>query len=129
LLAVRGVCRLLQGDIEGATEDIAPLRSNPRVAPAGSLVYTGLLALKTGRTEEGIHDLETFIRYDPSARAELIVAEAYGVAGHLDRAAAHIKRAIALDPSCATFVASSRTFQTIRAEKTIESLLAGTDVR
>ncbi len=124
LLAVRGVCRLLQGDVEGATEDIAPLRSNPKIAPAGSLVYLGLLALKTGRTEDGVRDLEAFTQYDRSARAELIVAEAYAVAGHIDRAAAHITRAIALDPACAPFVAKSIAFSAIRGEKPIESVLA-----
>ena len=110
LLAVRGLCRLQQGDVDGATEDIAPLRSHPRIAPAGSLVYLGLLALHTGRTEEGIRDLEAFTQFDHSARAELIAAEAYGLAGDLERGRAHIKRAIALDASCEAFVANSTAF-------------------
>jgi Tfp pilus assembly protein PilF len=129
LLAVRGVCRLLQGDVDGATEDIAPLRSNPRIAQVGSLVYLGLLALRTGRTEEGVRDLEAFTQFDRSAQAELIAAEAYGLAGHVDRAAAHIRRAIAIDPACAGFVASSIAFRSVRGEQAVENLLAARRAR
>lgn len=116
LLAVRGLCRLQQGDVGGATEDIAPLRSHPRIAQAGSLIYLGFLALRTGQTEEGIRDLEAFTQFDQSARAELIVAEAYGLAGDLERARLHISRAIALDATCEAFVANSIAFSFDRPE-------------
>jgi len=108
LLAVRGVCRLLQGDVDGATEDIAPLRSNPRIAQVGSLVYLGMLALMTGRTEEGIRDLEAFTQFD---------------------AVAHIRRAIAMDPACAGLVASSIAFRSVRGEQAVQNLLAAKRTR
>ncbi len=129
LLAVRGGCRLLMGDLAGATEDIAPLRHNPRIAHAGSLVYLGLLGLKSGRTEEGIRDLESVTQYDRSARTELIVAEAYGVAGEVDRATAHLKRAFDLDKACPAMVATSIAFKPIRHTEAIESLLARYGIR
>jgi Flp pilus assembly protein TadD len=129
LRAVRGACRLMQGDVDGATEDIAPLRNNPRIAAAGSLVYLGLLELKTGRMEVGIRDLEAFTQFDRSARSELIVAETYGLAGDVDRASAHIRRAMALDANCARFVANSLGFKPIRRHPAIEALLSGQSVR
>lgn len=124
LLGVRGACRLMLGDVEGATADIAPLRNNPRMASLGSLIYLSLLALKTGRTEEGVRDLEAFTTSNPSAPAELIVAETYGLAGHVDRAAAHIKRAISLDGACARFVAGAVAFKPLLGEPSIQVLLS-----
>ncbi len=129
LIAERGACRLLAGDLAGATEDIAPLRGNPKIAPAGALVYLGLLELRTGRSEEGIRDLESVMQLDQSARAELIVAEAYGGGGDIPRAAAHLKRAFDLDPSCATMVASSVAFKPIRDSGPVTSLLSQYGIR
>ncbi len=124
LLAERGTCRLLLGDIAGATADISPLRSNPKIAPAGALVYLGLLELKSGRTESGISDLEAVMQLDQSPRAELIVAETYGVAGDVTRATAHLKRAFDLDRSCAAMVATAVTFKPVRDTAEVKSLLA-----
>jgi len=124
MLAERGACRLLAGDLAGAEEDIAPLRGNPKIAPAGALVYLGLLELKSGRTEDGIRDLEAVMQLDQSPRAELIVAETYGVAGDIARASIHLKRAFDLDASCATMVARSVAFAPIRDAAPVKSLLA-----
>lgn len=129
LLAERGACRLLAGDLAGATEDILPLRGNPKIAPAGALVYLGLLELKSGRTEAGIRDLEAVMQLDQSARAELVVAETYGVAGDVARAGIHLKRAFDLDPSCAEMVARSVAFQPIRHTEEVRSLLAQHGIR
>ncbi len=102
MLAERGACRLLAGDVAGATEDILPLRSNPKIAPAGALVYLGLLELKSGRTEDGIRDLEAVLQLDQSPRAELIVAETYGLAGDVDtRRPSTSSARSSLDASCA----------------------------
>jgi tetratricopeptide (TPR) repeat protein len=124
MLAERGACRLLEGDLAGATEDIAPLRGNPKIAPAGALVYLGLLELMSGRTEDGIRDLEAVLQLDQSPRAELIVAETYGAAGDIARASTHLKRAFDLDPSCAAMVATSVAFKPIRDAEPVKSLLA-----
>ena len=129
LLAVRGGCRLVLGDIAGAAEDIEPLRNNPKIAPVGSLIYLGLLELKSGRSENGIRDLEAVTGFDRSARTELIVAEAYGVAADAERATLHIKNALALDPSCAGTVARSLAFKSVRQTPGIKALLAGYGIR
>ncbi len=129
MLAERGACHLLAGDLAGATADIAPLRGNPKIAPAGSLVYLGLLELKSGRTEDGIRDLEAVIQLDQSPRAELIVAETYGVAGDVERASTHLKRAFDLDASCAAMVATSVAFKPIRDSEPVTSLLARYGIR
>ncbi len=129
LLAERGACRLLAGDVAGAEKDIAPLRSNPKIAPAGALVYLGLLELRSGRAEEGIRDLESVMQLDQSARSELIVAEAYGGGGDVPRATTHLKRAFDLDPSCAAMVATSVAFKPIRDAEPVKSLLAQYGIR
>ncbi|MGE0455720.1 MAG: tetratricopeptide repeat protein [Vicinamibacteria bacterium] len=132
LIAERGACRLLAGDVAGATQDIAPLRNNPKIAPAGALVYLGLLELKTGSPDDGIRDLESVIRLDHSARAELVVAEAYGLAGDLGRASTHLQRAFDLDRTCVGTVDTGATFAAIRRTEAVEGLLAryrGTRVR
>ena len=129
LMAERGVCRLLAGDFAGATLDMSSLRGNPKIAPAGALVYLGLLELRTGRAEDGIRDLEAVIRLDGSARAELIVAEAYGAGGHVSLASTHLKRAFDLDPACVATVATSLSFESIRQTDEIRSLLARHGVR
>ena len=124
MLAERGACRLLAGDIAGAAEDILPLRSNPKIAPAGALVYLGLFELKSGRIEEGVRDLEAVLQLDQSPRAELIVAETCGLVGDATRASVHLKRAFDLDASCATMVARSVAFAPIRDADPVKSLLA-----
>jgi tetratricopeptide (TPR) repeat protein len=129
MLAERGACRLLEGDLAGATEDIAPLRGNPKIAPAGALVYLGLLELMSGRTEDGIRDLEAVLQLDQSPRAELIVAETYGAAGDIARASTHLKRAFDLDPSCAAMVATSVAFKPIRETDAVKALLAHHGIR
>lgn len=129
LIAERGACRLLLGDTLGASEDILPLRNNPKIAPAGALVYLGLLELKSGRGEEGINDLEAVIRLDATARAELVVAEAYGLADHVGRAIPHLQRAFDLDRSCAAMVDTARAFERIRPTEAVKALLARYGVR
>jgi tetratricopeptide (TPR) repeat protein len=129
MMAERGACRLLAGDVAGAMEDILPLRGNPKIAPAGSLVYLGLLELKTGNTEAGIRDLEAVFRLDQSARAELVVAETYGVAGDVPRASTHLERAFDLDPTCAAMVSRSVAFKPIRQTAEVTSLLARYGIR
>ena len=123
MLAERGACRLLAGDVAGAAEDILPLRSSPKIAPAGALVYLGLFELKSGRIEEGVRDLEAVLQLDQSPRAELIVAETYGLVGDATRASVHLKRAFDLDASCATMVARSVAFAPIRDAAPVKSLL------
>jgi Tfp pilus assembly protein PilF len=129
LAAERGACRLLAGDVDGAREDILPLRNNPKIAPAGALVYLGLLELRTGQVEEGIRDLEAVIRFDQGARAELIVAEAYGLAGDVRRATSHLQRAFDLDPSCAAVVGTATAFGPVRHTDEVKALLARFGVR
>lgn len=129
MLAERGACRLLAGDAAGASEDILPLRNNPKIAPAGALVYLGFLALKTGQIESGIRDLEAVLQLDQSARAELIVAETYGMAGEVSRAVTHLQRAFNLDSSCAAMVATSVAFKPIRQTDDVKALLARHGIR
>lgn len=129
LLAERGACRLLAGDLDGARADILPLRNSPKLAPAGSLVYLGLLDLKTGQTEQGITDLEAVFQLDQTARSELIVAEVYGSAGDVDRALVHLKRAFDLDAACAKLVAHSVAFEPLHHAPTVTHLLAQYGVR
>ena len=73
--------------------------------------------------------LEAVTRFDQSARSELIVAEAYGVAGDADRATLHIKKALALDASCAGTVASSLAFKPVRQTQGVKALLADYGIR
>jgi tetratricopeptide (TPR) repeat protein len=129
LLAVRGACRLMLGDVAGATEDIAPLRNNPKIAAAGSLMYLGLLGLKSGNVEQGVRDLESVTTYDRSARTELIVAEIYGVAGDEARATIHLKRAFDLNASCPAMVATSLAFKPIRHSNAVVALLKDHGIR
>jgi len=124
LTAERGACRLLAGEVAGATEDIAPLRNNPKIAPAGALVYLGLLELKTGRTDDGIRDLESVFRLDQTARAELVVAETYGLAADVGRATTHLRRAFDLDPACVRTVDTGMAFSPIRRTEAVDGLLA-----
>jgi len=124
LLAERGACRLLAGDLQGASADILPLRDNPKIAPAGALVYLGLLELMTGQTETGIRDLESVSQLDQSARAELVVAETYGLAGDVPRAVIHLERAFSLDRSCVSAVDTGAAFAPIRQSAEVKSLLA-----
>jgi tetratricopeptide (TPR) repeat protein len=123
LLATRGGCRLLQGDLEGAVRDIEPLRDNLKIAPAGRLIYLGLLDLKRGHTEEGIRQLETMLGFDNSAASELMVAETYSLAGDIPRAAVHMKRAFALNAACAGTVATSLAFKSVRQTPEVKQLL------
>lgn len=129
LIAERGACRLLAGDAQGATQDLLPLRNNPKIAPAGALVYLGLLELILGPAETGISDLEAVLRLDASARAELVVAEAYGLAGEVSRAIPHLQRAFDLDRSCAEMVDTARAFAPIRTDPEVSALLARYGVR
>ncbi len=124
LIAERGACRLLAGDLAGATEDILPLRNNPKIAPAGALVYLGLLELKAGLVEDGVRDLEGVFHLDQSARAELVVAEAYGVGGLVNRAVTHLQRALNLDATCASVVDTGMAFAPIRQTDAVKALLA-----
>jgi tetratricopeptide (TPR) repeat protein len=129
LVAERGACRLLAGDIEGAEADLLSLRGNPKLAPAGTLVYLGLLELKTGRVEDGIRDLEAVIQQDQTARAELVVAETYGLGGEIPRAVTHLERAFSLDPTCVGAVDRGLAFAPIRQSAEVKALLARHGVR
>ena len=129
LRAVRGGCRLMQGDLAGGAEDIEPLRGNPRIAPAGALVFLGLLELKRGNAPEGIRNLEAAASTDPSARSELIVAEVYGSTGEVARATAHLKRAFTMDASCPGTVDSSLAFKPIRDTPEVKQLLGAYGIR
>ena len=124
LRATRGACRLMQGDIEGAAEDIEYLRGNPRMAPAGALVYLGLLELKRGNAEQGVRELEQAIATSPSSRSDLIVAEVYASASDVGRAVEHMKRAFAADAGCAGMVDTSLAFRNIRNAPEVKQLLA-----
>jgi len=129
LRATRGACRLVQGDMEGATEDIEYLRGNPRIAPAGALVYLGMLDLKNGNTERGITELEKAVGTSPSSRSELIVAEAYAVVGDISRATMHMSRAFVADASCAAMVDTSLAFRSVRNTPEVQQLLGRYGIR
>lgn len=129
LVAERGTCRLLAGDVEGAKADLLPLRGSPKLAPAGALVSQGLLALKTGLVDDGIRDLEGAIALDQSARAELVVAETYGLGGEILRAVTHLERAFGLDRTCVGAVDKGLAFAPIRQSAEVKALLARYGVR
>ena len=130
ILAERGACRLLAGDVEGAAADILPLRGSPKLAPAGSLTYLGLYELKTGQSEAGIRDLEAALQLgEQGPRAELVVAETYGLAGDIPRAVMHIKRAFNLDRTCVGAVDKGVAFAPIRQTAEVKSLLAQYGIR
>ena len=130
ILAERGACRLLAGDVEGASADILPLRGSPKLAPAGSLVYLGLLELKTGQTDAGIRDLDAALQLgEQGPRAELVVAETYGLGGDIPRAVVHLKRAFNLDRSCAGAVDKGIAFASIRQSAEVKALLAQYGIR
>jgi tetratricopeptide (TPR) repeat protein len=129
LRATRGACRLMQGDVQGAAEDIEFLRGNPKMAPAGALVYLGLLELKRGNTEQAVRDLEQVVASSHSSRSHLIVAEAYASAGELPRAVEHMKHAFGSDPSCAGMVDTSLAFSGVRNAAEVRELLASYGIR
>jgi len=129
LRATRGACRLMQGDVNGAAEDIEPLRGNSKIAPAGVLVYLGLLDLKRGNTARGIEELERLVAASPSPRTELIAAEAYASTGDVGRAAAHMKQAFAADPACAGMVDTSLGFRSVRQAPEVRQLLERYGIR
>jgi Tfp pilus assembly protein PilF len=127
--ATRGACRLMQGDLKGAAEDIEPLRGNPKFAPAGALVYFGLLDLKKGNTEQGVSELEQAVAASPSSRSDLIVAEVYATVGDISRATTHMKRAFASDPGCAGMVDTSLAFRSVRNTPEVRKLLDAYGIR
>ncbi len=130
ILAERGACRLLAGDVEGATADILPLRGSARLAPAGSLVYLGLLELKTGQPDAGVRDLEAALQLgEQGPRAELVVAETYGVGGDIPRAVVHLRRAFNLDRTCVGAVDKGVAFASIRQSTEVKALLAQYGIR
>lgn len=123
LVLVRGGCRLMQGDLAGAVEDMEPLRGNPKVSPAGSLVLLGLLALKRGDVDAGVRDIEAAANLHHSAQSELFVAEAYAAATDLPHLTGHLKRAFDMDASCPGFVAASPAFRSVRDTPEVRRLL------
>ncbi len=129
LHATRGACRLLEGDLKGAREDIEYLRGNPKIAPAGALVYLGFLDLKMGRTDQGVSELEQAVAASPSSRSDLIVAEVYATVGDIDRATAHMKKAFVADPGCAGMVDTSLAFRGVRETPEVKQLLATYGIR
>lgn len=129
LRATRGACRLMQGDLQGATEDIEYLRGNPKIAPAGALVYFGLLDLKKGNTGQGVTELEEAVRTSPSSRSDLIVAEVYATVGDIARATTHMKKAFHADPGCAGMVDTSLAFRGVRNTPEVKQLLETYGIR
>lgn len=129
LRATRGVCRMLAGDMKGATDDIEALRGNQKIAPAGVLLYLGLLDLKTGKTDQGVGELERAVQASPSSRTHLIVAETYATAGDIDRSVEHMKLAFAKNPECAGLVDTSLAFKSVRDTPKVKDLLATYGVR
>ena len=123
LVLVRGGCRLMQGDLAGAARDLEPLRQNPKVSPAGSLVLLGLLALKRGDLEAGERDLEEAARLHRTPQSELFVAEAYAAAADPAHLMLHLKRAFDMDASCIRFVNSSPAFRIMRDTPPVRRLL------
>ena len=129
LRATRGACRLMEGDIKGATEDIDFLRGNPRFAPAGALLYFGFLDLKRGNTEQGVAELEDAVKKSPSSRSDLIVAEVYATVGDVARAVSHMKKAFGSDPACAGMVDTSLSFRSVRDTPEVKRLLEEYGIR
>lgn len=129
LRATRGACKLMQGDLAGAAEDIEFLRGNPKMAPTGAHVYLGLLALKRGQVDLGVQELEQAVAESPSSRSELIVAEAYASAGMVSRSVDHMKRAFASDAGCAGMVDTSLAFSSVRNTPEVRQLLAQYGIR
>jgi len=129
LVLVRGGCRLMQGDLVGAGQDIEPLRRHPKVSPAGSLVLLGLLALKRGDVDAGVRDLEAVANLRQSAQSELFVAEAYAAVKDIPRLTVHLKRAFEMDASCTRFVKASPAFRAVRDTPPVTRLLDEYGVR
>jgi Tfp pilus assembly protein PilF len=123
LRATRGGCRLLKGDVAGASDDINFLRDHPRFAPAGALLYLGFLDLVKGDTEKGTSELEDVVKASPSSRSDLIVAEVFAIVGDVPRATSHMKHAFASDPTCAGMVDTSLAFRTVRHNPEVAKLL------
>lgn len=63
-------------------------------------------------------------RLDHTARAELVVVEAYGLAGDVGRASTHLQRAFDLDPACVRTVDTGMAFAGIRHAEAVAGLLA-----
>ena len=129
LRATRGACRLMQGDLQAAAEDIEFLRGNPKIAPAGALLYLGFLDLKKGNTERGVAELEEAVRTSPSSRSDLIVAEIYAAVGDVGRTTEHMKKAFAAEPGCAGMVDTSLAFRSVRQAPEVRKLLEGYGIR
>jgi Tfp pilus assembly protein PilF len=129
LHATRGACRLVAGDVKGAAEDIEYLRGNPKMAPAGALIYLGMLDLKTGKTDQGVSELEHFVENSPNYRSDLIVAEVYGVVGDISRAATHLQNAFRTERACASMVDTSLAFRNIRNTPQVKQLLEHYGIR
>ena len=129
LRATRGACRLMQGDVQAAASDIEYLRGNPKIAPAGALLYLGLLDLTRGETEKGVAELEEAARTSPNPRSDLHVAEVYAAVGDIGRATAHMRKAFAADPGCAGMVDGSLAFRSVRNAPEVQKLLEGYGIR
>ena len=129
LRATRGACRLMQGDLQAAASDIEYLRGNPKMAPAGALLYLGFLDLKRGDTEKGVAELEEAARTSPNSRSDLHVAEIYAAVGDIGRATAHMKKAFAADAGCAGMVDTSLAFRSVRNAPEVQKLLEGYGIR
>ncbi len=129
LHATRGACRLMEGDLKGAAEDIEFLRGNPKMAPAGALIYLGMLDLKMGKVDQGVSELEQFVANSPSYRSDLIVAEVYGTLGDLGRATGHLGKALSANRSCAALVDTSLAFRGVRNTPQVKQLLGAYGIR
>jgi len=86
--------------------------------------------LKIGQTDAGIRDLEAALQLgEQGPRAELVVAETYGLGGDIPRAVVHLKRAFNLDRTCAGAVDKGIAFAPIRQSAEVKALLAQYSIR
>lgn len=85
--------------------------------------------MKRGQLASGARDLESAADRQRSFPMELNVAQAYADAGEPSRAAAHLERAFAIDPSCARTVAAAPSFHVVRRAPEVSAALASYGVR
>lgn len=123
------MCRLLSGDIDGASKDIIPVRNDPKMATAGSLVYLGMLGIKAGRRDEGIRDLEAFAQYSRSARTDFNSSRGIRLGRRGRPREGAPQASLEADANCSRLVASSIAFQSVRSDPTVQHVIARYGVR
>jgi tetratricopeptide (TPR) repeat protein len=128
-LATRARCSLMGNDLNAAGRDIERLTGAPDAAPSAVLLDRGWLRMKRGEMVSGARDLESAADLQRSFPMELNVAQAYADVGEPSRAAAHLQRAFAIDPSCARTVAAAPSFRVVRRAPEVSAALATYGVR